>query len=87
MEMITYSQVQELVRQLPETKLPYAYSLLRDLANKEADVLSPQVAFMCLPLQERRQLMVQQARQMVAHYEQTTEERQEWQSGDFSDEY
>lgn len=70
MEMVTYSRVQELVRQLPETKLPYAYSLLRVLANKEADVLSPQVAFMCLPLEE-----------------QTTEERQEWQSGDFSDEY
>jgi len=87
METITYSQVQELVRQLPEIKLPLAYHLLFELADKEADMPSPQLDFMRLPLSKRRQIIAQQAGQMLAHYEQTADERQEWQAGDFIDEY
>ncbi len=83
METITYSHVQQLIQQLPETKLPIAYRLLLDLANTEDDELSPQHNFMRLSLDDRRQIMTQQAEQMKAHYEQTADERQEWQSGDF----
>jgi hypothetical protein len=83
METITYSQVQELVRKLPATKLPLAYNLLLDLADQEVDTLSSHLDFMRLPLDERRRIMAQQAEQMVAHYEQTTVERQGWQAGDF----
>ena len=36
METITYSQVQELVKQLPVTKLPLTYHLLLELADKKA---------------------------------------------------
>ena len=43
METITYSQVQKLVKRVPVAKLPFAYSLLVDLADKEADELSPQL--------------------------------------------
>ncbi|MDZ7289162.1 MAG: hypothetical protein ONB44_05730 [candidate division KSB1 bacterium] len=87
METITYSQVQDLVKRLPPAKLPLAYNLLADLADKEAEPLSPQLSFMLLPLNERRRIMTQQANQLIAHYEQTANERQEWQSGDFIDEY
>jgi hypothetical protein len=45
METITYSQVQELVRQLPETKLPLAYRLLKELADKDIETLSSQADF------------------------------------------
>ncbi len=41
MEAITYSQVQDLVKKLPATKLPLAYSILSDLADKEAEAQSP----------------------------------------------
>ncbi len=87
MEAITYSQVQELVQKLPATKLLLAYNFLIDLADKETDWQSPQLNFMLLPLNERRRIMAQQAKQMVAHYEQTSEERQTWQAGEFLDEY
>lgn len=72
---------------LPATKLPLVYSLLIDLADKETDVQSPQLNFMLLPLNERRRILAQQAEQMIAHYEQTADERQSWQAGDFTDEY
>lgn len=86
MNTVTYSQIQELVAKLPATKLPLVYNLLLDLIQKEEDNLSPQLKFMLLPLNERRQLMAQQAKQMLAHYEQAETERQEWQAGDFVDE-
>ncbi|MEW6607429.1 MAG: hypothetical protein AB1422_00740 [bacterium] len=82
METITYSKIQKLVKQIPTTNLQCAYSLLLELADKETDV-SSQIDFMQLPLNERRQLMAQQAEKMVAHYEQTANERQKWQAGDF----
>ncbi|MBL7066200.1 MAG: hypothetical protein ISS49_18645 [Anaerolineae bacterium] len=79
----TYSQVQELVVQLPVKKLPIAYHLLVDLSTSDARSLSLQEDFLLLPIAERRRLMDEQARQMVAHYERTASERQAWQAGDF----
>jgi len=87
METITYTQVQEVVKRLPTKKLPIAYSLLVDLANKEVDMLSPQLDFMLLPLSDRRRIMAQQAEKMVDYYEQTSDERQDLQAGEFIDEY
>lgn len=85
METITYSRVQELVMRLPIKKLPIAYRLLIDLSASDADSPSLQQDFMLLPVAERRRLMAEQAKQMVAHYEQTASERQAWQAGDFVD--
>lgn len=78
MEKITYTQVQDVVKRLPTKKLPIAYSLLVDLAEKEVDMLSPQLDFMILPLSDRRRIMAQQAQKMVDYYEQTSDERQDW---------
>ena len=88
METVTYSQVAQLVKGLPETKLPVAYRLLAELAHDEADAdtESPQLDFLRLPAEERRRVMAQQAAAMVEHYEETAEERREWQAGDFRDE-
>jgi len=61
--------------------------LLLELADKETGALSPQIDFIRLPLDKRRQIMAEQAEQVAAHYEQTAVERQEWQAGDFIDEY
>lgn len=87
MDKITHSQVQELVMQLPVAKLLLAYNFLLGLVDKEADTPSSfQVDFMRLSLEERNQILAQQAEQMLAHYEQTAKERQEWQAGDFINE-
>lgn len=86
MKTITYSQIQKLLRQLPVTKLAFAYKLLVELADKKADMVLPQLDFMHLPLHKRRRIMAQQAEQIGTHYEQTANERQEWQAGDFIDE-
>jgi len=83
METITYSQVQELVMRLPVKKLPIAYRLLADLSVSDTDSPSLQEDFMLLPVAERRRLMAEQAKQMMAYYEQTASERQAWQAGDF----
>ena len=82
---VTYSQVRELVTRLPLKKLPLAYQVLVDLSVSDADASSFQQGFMLLPLTERRRLMAEQAKQMMAHYEQTASERQAWQAGDFID--
>ncbi len=87
MRTITYTQVQELVDQLPAAKLERAYNMILDLTEKKVDTESPQVDFMKLPLSERRKIMKQQAKQMAAHYKKTVAEREEWQSGEFIDEY
>ena len=86
MEGITYIQVQELVEKLPETKLPLVYYFFLELANKEVEPQSPQADFMRLSPEERHRLLSEQAEQMKAHYEQTADERTEWQAGDFIDE-
>ena len=87
MSTITYTQVQELVKQLPVAKLERVYSIIQELTEKEADTESPQLDFMKLPLSERRKIMKQQAKQMAAHYKKSVNERKGWQSGDFLDEY
>jgi hypothetical protein len=79
MGSVSVYEVQELVSQLPEEKLPHAYRLLRELAEQQ-DNSSFQVDFMRLPVSERRRLLAQQATEMVGHYEQTAAERQYWQS-------
>ena len=92
MRNITLAQVQELVSNLPETKLSLAFHFLQDLAERDAESLSqedsarldqfsPAVSF----FDERRQLLAQQAERMKDHYEQTEDKRAEWQAGDFSD--
>ena len=86
METITYTQVQQLVEKLPEAKLPLAYHFLLELADKDVDPQSPQADFMRLSPEERYHLLSEQAEQMKAHYEQTADERTEWQAGDFIDE-
>lgn len=86
MKAITYTQVQRLVEQLPETKLPLAYHFLLQLADKAVEVQSSQADFMKLSVEEQQTVLSQQAEQMKAHYEQTADERTEWQAGDFIDE-
>ena len=85
MNTITYAQVQELVTQIPVVKLPIAYQLLTELASHRVDKSSPQLEFILLSLDSQRHLLEQQAAELAAHYEQTAEERNEWQSGDFID--
>jgi len=84
MATVTYSQVAQLVKGLPETKLPVAYRLLAELTD--ADPESPPLDFLRLPVEERRRLMAQQAAAIVGHYEETADGRREWQAGDFRDE-
>ena len=79
METITYTQVQQLVEKLPETELPLAYHFLLTLVDKDVDPQSPQADFMRLSPEERHRLLSEQAEQMKAHYEQTADERTEWQ--------
>ena len=86
MEAITYTQVQQLIEKLPETKLPLVYHFLLELADKDVEPQSSQADFMRLSPEERHRLLSQQAEQMKAHYEQTADERTEWQAGDFIDE-
>ena len=83
MKTITYAEVQQLVTKIPETELPLAYCLLAELAIGETE--SAQTAFMRLSVDERRKVLAQQAEQMKTHYEETTDERAEWQTADFSD--
>ena len=86
METITYTQIQQLVEKLPETKLPLVYHFLLELAERDVEPQSPQADFMGLSPEERYRLLSEQAEQMKAHYEQTADERTEWQAGDFIDE-
>lgn len=59
--------------------------------NEEPDTsigepeLDPSADFMRLSLDERRQVMAQQAEQLLDHYAQAMAERQEWQAGEFHD--
>jgi ribulose 1,5-bisphosphate carboxylase large subunit-like protein len=87
MNIITYSQIHELVMRLPAEKLSLAYNLLIDLTKKKDDEILTQSDFMNLPLNERRRIMAQQAREIIFHYERESGERQSWQAGDFADEY
>jgi len=89
---VTHAQVQELVNSLPATKLSLAFHLLQNLAAKDAEFVSQEdlspssrIAPGDSFLDERRQLLAQQAERMKVHYEQTGDERADWQAGDFSD--
>jgi hypothetical protein len=85
MNSVTYTQVQELVAHLPVTKLPRAFAMLKSLVNEEAITPSVQIKILNLPLAERRRLLAKQAEELLAHYEETVTEREEWQGGDFGD--
>lgn len=52
------------------------------LGDKDQETLS-QVDFMQLSLEDRRQILAQQAEQLKSYYERTRDERTEWQTGDF----
>ncbi|MEW5987050.1 MAG: hypothetical protein AB1791_10490 [Chloroflexota bacterium] len=67
--------------------MPVAYRLLVELTDWEAHPLGPQAAFLRLSLPKRRRILTEQAEQMKAHYEQSVDERLEWQAGDFADEH
>lgn len=85
METIAYSQVQELVQQIPEARLPAAYRLLRELVDR-GEILEAQVNLLRLPPADRREILARQAEQLKDHYQDSAAERSEWQAGDFVDE-
>ena len=60
--------------------------LSQDLGDKGQEPLS-QVDFMQLSLEDRRQILAQQAEQLKNYYKRTRDERKEWQTGDFIDVY
>jgi hypothetical protein len=84
-ETVTYSQIQELVQQLPEERLSAAYRMLQELAAY-GEGLQLQLEFLRLPLPKRREILTQQADGLKGHYECSARERAEWQAGDFTDE-
>ena len=92
MGTVTHAQVQELVNNLPETKLLIAFHLLQDLAEKDAEIVSQKdlarparMTYGDSSHDSRRRILAQQAELLKEHYEQTVDERTEWQAGDFSD--
>jgi hypothetical protein len=85
METITYSQVQDLVQQLPPQCLPAAYEMLQELTGR-SETLQSQVDFMRLPLVKRREILANQAEELKAHYTRSADEREDWQAGDFLNE-
>ena len=87
MNRVTYTQVQELISRLPVKKLPIAYEFLARLTDEEPADQSTQEIFLSLTLKERRQLMAQQADELLktSYYQETAVDREEWQGGDFSD--
>jgi hypothetical protein len=72
MKNITYSQVQELVQNLPAERLPAAYEMLLELADR-GETLQSQLAFRQHPRAERRRILARQAEELKAHYEQTSD--------------
>jgi hypothetical protein len=85
-ETISYSDVQDLVLQVPPQRLPVAYELLRELSDP-SDPSHSRAELLRLPLAERHAVLARQAEEMKAHYEQNSDERAGWQAGDFMDEY
>jgi hypothetical protein len=86
MEPVTYSQLQQVIQQLPEAKLGEAYRALVDLLKQPSGKVSPHSKLRRLPLEERRRVMAEQATQLLSHYERTGVERDDWQAGDFANE-
>lgn len=77
--IITHSQVQQLVMQLPSFKLEAVYNFLVALNTEKTQSAED---LMNLSLTERRRIMAQQAAQLKEHYEQTASERELWQGGE-----
>jgi hypothetical protein len=73
-----------LVEHLPAERLPAAYQVLRELADR-GETLQAQLDFKQLPLAERRRTLTRQAEELKSHYEQTSDKRSEWQSGRYID--
>ena len=84
MATVTYSQVQKLLMQVPEERLPAAFEMLLGLADCGEEVAEPRTDFLRLPLSERHQILAQQAENLRAHYHETVDERTKWQAGDFA---
>ncbi|KPA09209.1 hypothetical protein MHK_010589 [Candidatus Magnetomorum sp. HK-1] len=82
MQALTYSHIQNIVNQIPESKLTTAYNFLIELTESKKTNLPTK-----LSLSKKHKILEKQAYQMISHYEQTESKRQQWQSGDFIDEY
>ena len=76
----------EIARVMDSLKGNSSDRLSQDLGGKDQKALS-QVDFMQLSLEERRQILAQQADQLKSYYKRTRDERTEWQAGDFIDVY
>ena len=76
----------EIARVMDSLKGDSSDRLSQDRGDKGQETLS-QVDFMQLSLEDRRQILAQQAEQLKNYYEQTRDERTEWQTGDFIDVY
>ena len=84
--LIDSYEPEEIARVMASLKGRSTDRFSQDLVVRDQETLS-QVDFMQLSLEERRQILAQQAEQMKSHYEQTRDERTEWQVGDFIDVY
>ena len=84
--LIDSYEPEEIARVMDSLKSGPTDSFSQDLVARDQETLS-QVDFMQLSLEERRRILAQQAEQMKSHYEQTRDERTEWQAGDFIDVY
>ena len=79
--------MEALKRELLETALLSEAALAEDWLRPEEEeawsYLSPQQQFTQLPFEEKLLLLEKQAAEMIDYYQQTSNERDEWQSGDF----
>jgi hypothetical protein len=74
METVTYSQVKDLVQQIPESRLPAAYRVLRELVDR-GETLEAQVNFMRLSLADRHDILARQAEQLRDYYQESAAPR------------
>ncbi len=86
MQTITRTKIRELVKHLPVARLPLAGHLLRPLMEED---YSPewQRDLLLISPEERHRILEQQAKQLIEPYQQTSEDRENWQAGNFIDEY
>ena len=84
--LIDSHEPEDIARVMDSLKSSSTGSSSQGLVARDQETLS-QVDFMKLSLEERRQILAQQAEQMKSHYRQTKDERTEWQTGDFIDVY
>lgn len=83
----TVVSLETLRRELLEPALLSETALAEDWLRPEEDeawaYLSSQQQFAQLPFEEKLLLLEKQAVEMIDYYQQTSNERDEWQSGDF----